>query len=148
MNKVENGGLLHSHQQVEYGFFQSFITSKSFIWYLKCIYVESFLSLLLVNQEIMKWLCRSNSITFSFFFCIYQIRALQMEVRPPHILCMVMAVMFAFLSLVQHLLVHKPTSKEPKGFLIKGDCSKNNVRFWQATFVFTFLSFFLVFRNY
>lgn len=52
-----------------------------------------------------------------------------MEVKPPHILCMVMAVMFAFLSLVQHLLVHKPTSKEPKGFLMKGDYSKNNVRF-------------------
>lgn len=52
-----------------------------------------------------------------------------MEVRPPHILCMVVAVMFSSLSLVQHLLVHKPTSKEPKGFLMKGDCSKNSVRF-------------------
>ena len=65
-----------------------------------------------------------------------------MEVCPPHILCMVMAVMFAFLWLLQHLLIHKPTSKEPKGFLAKGDYSKNDVRFWQATFVFThFFSF-------
>lgn len=63
-----------------------------------------------------------------------------MEVCPPHILCTVMAVMFAFLLLIQHLLVHKPTSKEPKGFLTKGDYSKNNVRFCQAIFVFTHIS--------
>lgn len=52
-----------------------------------------------------------------------------MEVGPPHILCMVMAVMFAFLSLMQHLLVHKPISKELKGFLMKGDYSKSEVSF-------------------
>lgn len=52
-----------------------------------------------------------------------------MEVRPPHILCMVVAVMFFLFVTGEHLLVHKPTSKEPKGFLMKGDCSKNSVRF-------------------
>lgn len=52
-----------------------------------------------------------------------------MEVSPPHILCMVMAMMFAFLSLMQHLLVHKTFSKEPEGFLVKGDYSKNKVSY-------------------
>lgn len=52
-----------------------------------------------------------------------------MEVGPPHILCRVMAVMFAFLSLMLHLLVHKPISKEPKSFLMKGDYRKKEVSF-------------------
>lgn len=44
MYKIENRELLHSHKLAEYDFFPVIITSKFFIWYLKCIYVESFLS--------------------------------------------------------------------------------------------------------
>lgn len=68
MYKVEYGDL-HSHHQAEYGFFQS-ITSKSFIWYLKCIYVESFLSLWLVNQKIMKWLWRAAALRSVSVLCV------------------------------------------------------------------------------
>lgn len=50
-----------------------------------------------------------------------------MEVSPPHILCMVIAMMFAFLSLMHHLLIHETFSKEPKGFFMNGDYSKNKV---------------------
>ena len=101
------------------------------------------------EPKIMKWFCRGSSITFSFFFCIYQIRGLQMEVSPPHILCMVMAMMFAFLSLMQHLLAHKTFSKEHEGFLVKVTIVRTKLVINSLLFFLqTLLCLFLVFRKY
>lgn len=145
MYQVENGDVLNSHQQAQYGFFQSLLLQiLHLIFQMYLCWVISFS--LAGEPKIMKWFCRGSSITFSFFFCIYQIRGLQMEVSPPHILCTVMATMLACLSVLQHLFVHKTFSKEPKGFWWK--VTQLRTKFLTGYFTFYKHFFASVFREY